>query len=105
MPAHKYDSIYQVAQTKGNFKPVGTGEYKYKKFKDKISLELKANKEYHGKVPDNSLSFIVTKNSSSAYQLVEASSLSALLTRSPDRQAKVGQKEQTIVDFLMYAKL
>ena len=99
MPAHRYDSIYQVAQSKGGFKPVGTGKYKYKKFANKKSLELSPNKDYHGEVPENSLSFIVTKESSAAYQLVEASSLSALITTSPERGVKVGQKKQKVIDF------
>lgn len=99
LPAHKYDSVYSLNQKKDSFKPVGTGQYRYKSFKDKISLELKANADYHGDKAENSLSFIVTKKSSSAYQLVEASSLSALVTRSADREARVGQKEQKIISF------
>ena len=99
LPAHKYDNIYSLNEKKGSFKPVGTGQYKYKSFKDKISLELNANPNYHGEKAENSLSFIVTKKSSSAYQLVEASSLSALVTRAADREARVGQKEQKIVSF------
>ena len=99
MPAHRYNSVYEVSQAKGKFKPVGTGRYKYKKFANKKSLELKANKNYHGEAAENSLSFIVTKESSAAYQLVEASSLSALITKSPERGVKVGQKKQKVIDF------
>lgn len=100
LPAHKYDSVYSLNNKEGGFEPVGTGQYKFSSFKDKISLELKPNKKYHGVTAENSITFLVTKNSSSAYQLVEAGSLSALITRASDREARVGQKEQKIIDFL-----
>lgn len=100
LPAHKYDSVYSLKEKVSGFTPVGTGQYKFKSFKDKISLDLKANKNYHGEPAENSITFFVTKNSSSAYQLVEAGSLSALVTRASDREARVGQKEQKIIDFL-----
>ena len=98
MPKHRYDGPYSVIYKTDSFKPVGTGPYKYSSFKNKKTLKLVANDEYHGEKAENTVSFIVS-DASSAYQLVEAASLSALVTRQADREAKVGQKEQKIVDF------
>lgn len=100
LPAHRYEGVYSLISSKGGFKPVGTGQYRYRSFKDKKDLKLKPNTEYHADKALNTLTFTVVTNSSAAYQLVEASSLSALITRSPERQAKVANEDQKIVDFV-----
>ena len=98
LPKHRYDGPYSVIYKTDSFRPVGTGRYKYKSFKNQKTLKLSAFKDYHGEPAENSLSFIVS-DAGSAYQLVEAASLSALVTTQTDREARVGQKEQKIISF------
>ncbi len=99
LPEHRYDSIYSLTGSTGKFKMVGTGRYKYKSYNEDKALNLKANEDYHGEVPENSLSFVVVSGKSTAFQLVEASSLSALVTRSVTREANVQQNDQRIIAF------
>ena len=99
LPAHRYDSAWSLAYSTGKFKMVGTGQYKYKSYNADKSLELIANKNYHGTVAENNVSFIVVSGKATAFQLVEASSLSAVVTRSIEREANVQQKKQRIIDF------
>lgn len=99
LPKHRYDGAYSLAYSTGGFKMVGTGQYKYKSYNKDKSLELIANKNYHGTVAENNVSFIVVSGKGTAFQLVEASSLSAVVTRNVEREANVQQKKQRIIDF------
>lgn len=100
LPSHRYEGPYSLTGIKGGFKPVGTGQYRYSSFKDKKALKLKPYKDYHSDKAENTVTFQVVTKSSAAYQLVEASSLSALITRSAERQAKVANEDQKIIDFI-----
>ena len=99
LPKHRYDGAYSLAYNTGKFKMVGTGQYRYKSYNSDKSLELLANKDYHGTVAENNLSFVVVSNKATAFRLVEASSLSAVVTRNVEREANVQQKDQRIIDF------
>ena len=96
LPEHKYDGISDVLGRKSSFKPVGTGKYQYKSSVEDKEIKLSSNEEYHGIVPKNSITFSVVQNPDTAYQLVEASSLSAIFTKDSNREKHVQRKSQVM---------
>lgn len=99
LPEHKYDGISDVLGRKSSFKPVGTGKYQYKSSVEDKEIKLSSNEEYHGIVPKNSITFSVVQNPDTAYQLVEASSLSAIFTKDSNREKHVQRKSQVMLEF------
>ncbi len=100
LPAHRYDSIYSLrSDDQGIFRMVGTGRYKYRSYSEDRSLELVANEDYHGEKAENSVSFMVVTNKEASYRLVNASSLTAMVTKSSGREANAGQSGQKIKNF------
>lgn len=100
LPKHRYDGVYDIIyRAAATFKPVGTGRYKFKEFIEGKDIKLDANENYHGQSPTNSLTFSVVENPNTAYQLVEASSLSAIFTTDINKEKNLQKKKQVIKEF------
>lgn len=99
LPKHRYNGIYDIINRTGNFTPIGTGRYKFKSYINNKAVEVDKNEQYHGVAPNNSITFSVVKNPDTAYKLVEASSLSGIFTRDLNREKKITNKKQTVVEF------
>jgi len=100
LPKHKYDSIYDLQEKKENFKPVGSGQYKVKKYDSSTKLILVPNDEYSGDDKgSSSLIFAVTPNKNTAYQLLESSNLSVMYSRKADRETNYTKSGIKTVNF------
>ena len=98
LPSHKYNGTYDVIN-QTDFKPIGTGPYKYSGYSKGRILKLKANENYHGEKATNSISFEVQPKAANTYRLLEASDLSYMVSTSLSREGQFTQKETKIKDF------
>jgi peptide/nickel transport system substrate-binding protein len=99
LPKHQFDSIGYAIDKDTGFKPVGTGSYKYKRFDPTNKLTLVANSEYFGEIAQNSLVFQVLPNKLNFFNLLKASNLSLIISKSATRESEVSGEDVTVTDF------
>ncbi len=99
LPKHQFDSVYTAIKKTSGFKPIGTGTYKYKKYDSTTKLVLSAFKDYYGDLATNKITFQVLPNKKSFFNLLKASNLSLIVSKSGDRAAEFSGEDVTIDDF------
>jgi ABC-type dipeptide transport system, periplasmic component len=102
LPAHRYDySVSTLLAAKQNFRPVGTGQYKYSSFDTTRLLTLKAYADYHGDMAVNTvkISVIPNKSAASAFNLIQSSTISLLISKSPTREGSIEKSAVKIKNF------
>ena len=99
LPKHQFDSIGNAIEKVSGFKPIGTGSYKYKRFDPTAKLTLVANTEYFGEIAQNSLVFQILPNKLNFFNLLKASNLSLIISKSATRKSEVSGEDVTVVDF------
>jgi peptide/nickel transport system substrate-binding protein len=99
LPKHQFDNIGNAVEKVAGFKPIGTGEYQYKTFDSTSQLTLIANSEYFGKIPTNALVFQVLPNKLNFFNLLKASNLSLIISKSATRESEISGEDVTVVNF------
>jgi peptide/nickel transport system substrate-binding protein len=99
LPKHQFDDIREALDKVTGFKPIGTGEYKYKSFDPTSQLTLIANSEYFAQIATNTLIFQVLPNKLNFFNLLKASNLSLIISKSATRESEISGEDVTVVDF------
>ena len=99
LPKHQFSHISDaIAKVKG-FKPIGTGPYKYKSFDPTTHLTLVANTQFSGDIAKNTLVFQVLPNKVNFFNLLKASNLSLIISKSATRESEISGEDVTEQDF------
>lgn len=99
LPKHQFERIGNAIEKVKGFKPIGTGSYKYKSFDPTSRLTLVANSEYFGEIAQNTLLFQVLPNKLNFFNLLKASNLSLIISKSATRESEISGENVTVVDF------
>lgn len=99
LPKHQFERVGDAVAKTTNFKPIGTGAYAYKSFDPTDELLLVANSKYFGQVPQNELAFRVLPNKVNFFNLLKASNLSLIISKSAGRESEISGEDVTVVDF------
>jgi peptide/nickel transport system substrate-binding protein len=99
LPKHQFAKVKDAIEKVAGFKPIGTGAYQYKSFDPTSELTLIANNEYYGEVAKNTLVFQVLPNKQNFFNLLKASSLSLIISKSDTRESEISGEDVTVVDF------
>lgn len=99
IPAHPYSSVAKLLEPDAGFIPIGTGPYKCTSYSNTLKLQLAPNEVYHGTKVKNSITFEVLPDNQSAYKLLQAGSISMLVSRDMDRQGEITKKGVKTVNF------
>jgi peptide/nickel transport system substrate-binding protein len=99
LPSHRYSGTSDLNSQKSSFKPVGTGQYKYSSYDKTSELVLKAYSGYHGTAAKSTVKFTVIPNKSSAYNLLQSSTLSLLVSDKQNREANIDNSTVKTVNF------
>ena len=100
LPSHKFDGDYYKAMDAGEkFRPVGTGQYKVKKYDPTSRLVLVPYDGYHGTKATNTLTFDIDSMKGDPYQLLQAGGITVYVTGDWDRSTRVTKKDIKLVDF------
>ncbi len=100
VPEHVFDSVSDALAPDADFIPIGTGQYSCKSYSKTDKLSLVANEEYFGKKAKNNVTFEIIPQRATMYSLLEAGSVSLLVSRDPARKTTITKKGIDIVDFL-----
>lgn len=100
LPSHEYDSVDDLLSTK-DFKPVGSGQYKYKSYDSSSGLRLTPYSDYYGEKAVSDVTFTVMPNrdSDTAVNLLESSTISYMVSTSDSREADIQKSSVKITDF------
>ncbi len=99
VPEHVFDSVSDALAPDADFIPIGTGQYSCKSYSKTDKLSLVANEEYFGKKAKNNVTFEIIPQRATMYSLLEAGSVSLLVSRDPARKTTITKKGIDIVDF------
>jgi len=99
LPKHKFSSADSVKSIKDDFKPVGTGPYRYEKYDDTSYLKLEPYDDYYGEKAKNDITFSIIRGEKNLNKLVESSNLSLLFSKDPERETKITKKGIKTVNF------
>ncbi|MGN1413645.1 MAG: ABC transporter substrate-binding protein [Anaerovoracaceae bacterium] len=100
LPSSQYASASQLASAKDNFRPVGTGQYKYQSYDYLKKLKLKPNKEYFGTVATKKLEVMILPEKDLASNMMEINSVTCYVDSSAERKSTVIDKNLTMYDML-----
>lgn len=100
LPSSQYASASQLAAAKDNFKPVGTGQYKYQSYDYLKKLKLKPNKDYFGSVASKKLEVMILPEKDLASNMMEINSVTCYVDSSSERKSTVIDKNLTMYDIL-----
>ncbi len=100
LPSSQYGSASQLAAAKDNFRPVGTGQYKYQSYDYLKKLKLKPNKDYFGSVASKKLEVMILPEKDLASNMMEINSVTCFVDSSAERKSTVIDKNLTMYDIL-----
>ena len=98
-PEEEYDYAKALLDDKDNFKPVGTGMYKYASYDKTKALKLTAFDRYYGEKAENSVTVNVLKKGSNKVKMTETGNITLLLDKTEGRDTKINKKGIEIYDF------
>lgn len=99
LPEHRYDGTYDLISISEDFKPVGTGPYKFKSYSESNSIKLRAYEDYHGEKSENDITCVLQPKGSDPYTQVGTSTVSYYVSEDADRNNRIQRKNMRIVDF------
>jgi len=99
LPKHQFAKIANALEKVAGFKPIGTGAYQYQSFDPTSQLTLTSNTGYYGEIAQNTLVFQVLPNKQNFFNLLKASNLSLIISKSATRESEVSGEDVTVVDF------
>lgn len=95
----QYGSVSQFINAKDNFKPVGTGQYKYKSYNRLKFLKLVPNASYYGDIAETNLTFNLLPDRELAPNLMEINNVICYTDSNADRKSVAADKKYKIYDF------
>ena len=98
LPSAQYASAGQLAAAKENFKPVGTGQYKYQSYNYLKKLKLKPNKKYFGTRAEKKLEVEILPEKNLASNMLEIQSVTCYIDTSGNRRSTATDKDFTLYD-------
>ncbi len=100
LPEHKFDSAYSVKTETEDFKPIGSGMFKYVSYDATKEMKLKKNDTYYGKKANSDLRIRVVKANSNRTKMAETSNITAFLDERANRVTKITKKNIKIKNFI-----
>lgn len=86
--------------TDSDYKPMGSGEYKYSSFNKKSYLKLVPNENYFADAPSNNIKFRLLKYSSKAMSFVTTDAITAYVSKSSNAKANAKDKDLKCKEFV-----
>ena len=91
--------ILSSGQQTSPFRPVGTGQYRYKSYNSNKSLRLVPNKKYFGEIASKNMVFRVMPKTADIYNLMQMGDISCNIETGNDRKSEALDKGFVIYDF------
>lgn len=98
VPASQYSGAGAFAAADSGFKPVGTGQYKYKSYDNKKQLKLIPNEDYFGIPATKKISVTILPDRQLAVNMMEIDSVSCYVDSAANRKSKALDREYKIYD-------
>lgn len=100
LPASQFVSPSQAAAASDNFRPIGTGQYKYQSYDYLKRLRLKPNEDYFGAVAEKKLEVVILPEKELASNMLEIHAVTCYVDTSSDRKSTVIDKNLTMYDLI-----
>lgn len=100
LPEHKFDSTYDLKSDTEDFKPVGSGMFKFKSYDATKEMKLSKNENYYGEKAVSDLRIRVVKASSNKTKMAETSNITVFFDKRANREAKITKKDIKIKNFV-----
>lgn len=94
-----YRSSYQFISAKEGFKPVGTGQYKYKSYNSRKQLRLVPYKDYYGTAAEKDVIVTLLPEHELAPNMMEIDSVTCYVDSSVNRKTIATDKKLKVYDF------
>lgn len=99
VPEHVFGWDADVLEPDTDFVPIGTGQYSCKSYSKTSRLSLVPNDKYFGTKAKNTITFEIIPQWDTTLGLLEAGSISLLVSRDPERKTAISKKGIDVVDF------
>ena len=83
-----------------NFKPIGTGEYKFSKYDSYKELILTPNTDYFGEIPKNNIIVQIIPDKNNLANLIENETITCYLDKGSDRKTMVTDSNLKMYDLV-----
>jgi len=100
LPSSQYVSAGQLARAEDDFRPVGTGQYKYQSYNYLKQLRLKPFEEYHGTPAEKKLEVMILPSRDLSSNMQEIDSVTCYVDETSERKSLVIDKKLTMYDIL-----
>ena len=100
VPSSQYNGAAAFASADEGFKPVGTGQYKYKSFNKKKQLRLVPNDDFFGDKAEKNISVTMLPERELSSNMMEIDSVSCYVDSSANRKATALDRGYRIFDFV-----
>ncbi len=100
VPSKQFYTGSQFVNAKDNFKPIGTGMYKFNYFNSHKKLKLVPFKNYHGQVADKVVNGILLPEKELASNLMDIKEITCYVDDSANRKSLARDKEFEIIDIV-----
>ena len=97
VPSSQYASAYQFARAT-DFKPIGTGKYKFKSYDSLKQLKLSAYKKYYGTKAQNKIEVTIVPDKSLENNLMDIGSVTCYTDDSASRKSIATDKNYSMYD-------
>lgn len=94
-----YKTSYQFISAKDNFKPVGTGQYRYKSYNSLKQLRLTPYKDFYGTAAKKDLIVTILPDRELASNMMEIDSVTCYVDSSANRKTIATDKNLKVYDF------
>lgn len=98
VPSSQYGSAAAFAAAKDGFKPVGTGQYKYKSYNRKKQLKLVPSDDYFGTVADKNITVTLLPDRDLASNMMEINSVTCYVDSAANRKSAAADKGYQVFD-------
>jgi len=100
MPSSQYASAGQLARAEDDFKPTGTGQYKYQSYNYLKQLKLKPFDDYYGEPAEKKLEVMILPDRSLSSNMQEINSVTCYVDETMERKSLVIDKKLTMYDMV-----
>lgn len=99
VPSFQYNSADAFVGAKDGFKPIGTGQYKYKSYNKKKQLNLVPNEDYFGSKAEKKITVTLLPDRGLASNMMEIDSVSCYVDSAANRKSSALDRGYQIFDF------
>ena len=94
-----YRTSYQFIAAKDNFKPIGTGQYRYRSYNSTKQLKLGPYKDYYGEKAKKNLIVTILPDRELASNMMEIDSVTCYVDSTTSRKTIASDKKLKVYDF------